>query len=203
MWITITVIVVFYGADIGNFMGWIPVSFSNQNDTPHAATAAKQDISPHATQANVVGNSSNRIMCAECGVIVLIREIHKDGAASDLGMVSGDVLGDEVKKKTESIKSYEIKVRFDDGSSRVYSAGNPPVLRSGNRVKIVDGVIQLNPHRAREGVKHRSRRSAVAAASFSGEEPLHLSQEDTRPMNGGERIDPDVLLHIRNSGALS
>lgn len=165
MWIMTTVIVVFYGVDIGAFVGWIPASYSNENDTPLAVTGANQDIKLHTTQANVMGNNSNRTMCAECGVIVLIREIHEDGADSDLGIVSRNVLGNEIEKKMGSAKRYEIKIRFDDGSSRVYSTGNPPALRSGNQIKVVDGVIRLNSHRAREGVKHRSRRSAVAAAS--------------------------------------
>lgn len=165
MWITTAVVVAFYSVDIGIFMGWIPASYGNQSNNSYTTTAAYQDIRPQVARENVVGNSSETAMCYECGVIVLIREIHNDSAASDIGMISGNLLGNEIDKKTGSIKNYEIKIRFDDGSSRMYSAGKPPVLRSGNQVKVVDGVIKLNPYRARDGVRHHSRRSAVAAAS--------------------------------------
>jgi len=42
------------------------------------------------------------------------------------------------------IPSYEITVRFDDGSSRVISEGNPPTWRTGDKVKVINGVIQSN-----------------------------------------------------------
>ena len=225
VWITTTVIVVFCGVAIGTFMGWNPTSFINPGNIPLAVAAINQTIKAHTTGADVMGESSNtnRAACAECGVIESIREISKDGAASGPGIVGGAVFGNEVEKKTESIKRYEITVRFDDGSGRVFSAEKPPAWRAGNRVKVVDGAIQLNPRRTREGVKHRSGKSAVAAAASVGQlfgnegasrrqvivalfadvESWSLPQGDTRPVNEGTRVDLDVLLRIRDSGALS
>jgi hypothetical protein len=35
-------------------------------------------------------------------------------------------------------------VRFDDGSSRVFNEAAAPTWRSGDKVKVVNGVIQSN-----------------------------------------------------------
>jgi outer membrane lipoprotein SlyB len=40
--------------------------------------------------------------------------------------------------------SYESTVRLEDGSSRVISQASAPTWRSGDRVKIVNGVIESN-----------------------------------------------------------
>jgi len=41
-------------------------------------------------------------------------------------------------------KSYEIVIRFDDGSSRVIQQAAAPAWRSGDRVRVINGVIHAN-----------------------------------------------------------
>jgi outer membrane lipoprotein SlyB len=110
--------------------------------------------------------------CSECGVIESVREIETKGEGSGLGAVGGGVMGglignqvgggrgkdvmtvigavggamagNEVEKRTKSTKSYAITIRFDDGSSRVFSEANAPMWRAGDKVKIVNGLIQSN-----------------------------------------------------------
>jgi len=110
--------------------------------------------------------------CAECGVVESMREIdvrgdgtglgavggavvggvigHQVGrgrgndVATVLGAVGGAVAGNQIEKQAKSTKSYEITVRFDDGSSRVISEANPPTWRAGDKVKVVNGAIQSN-----------------------------------------------------------
>ena len=110
--------------------------------------------------------------CAECGVIESVREINAKGSASGVGAVGGAVVGgllgnqvgggrgqdvmtvvgavggalagNEVEKRVKSTKSYAITVRFDDGSSREINEANPPAWRAGDKVKVVNGVIQSN-----------------------------------------------------------
>jgi outer membrane lipoprotein SlyB len=54
------------------------------------------------------------------------------------------VAGNQIEKHARSTKSYEITVRFDDGSSRVINDANPPTWRTGDKVKVINGVIQSN-----------------------------------------------------------
>jgi outer membrane lipoprotein SlyB len=110
--------------------------------------------------------------CAECGVIQSVRAVESKGAGSGvgaaggavvggvlghqvghgdgntiatvLGAVGGAVAGNEIEKRVKTSKSYEITVRFDDGSSRMFTEANAPTWRSGDKVKVVNGVIQSN-----------------------------------------------------------
>jgi len=108
-------------------------------------------------------------VCHDCGVIESVREIEKKGEGSGLGAavggVAGGILGNqtgagrgkdvmtvlgaiggalaghEIEKNTRKIKSYEIDIRLDDGSSRVITQDVQPAWRMGDRVKLVNGVI--------------------------------------------------------------
>ena len=110
--------------------------------------------------------------CAECGVIESVREVAAKGQGSGLGAVGGAVVGgllgnqvgggrgqdvmtvvgavggavagNEIEKRVKTTKSYSITVRFDDGSSRVISEANAPTWRAGDKVKVINGVIQSN-----------------------------------------------------------
>jgi outer membrane lipoprotein SlyB len=110
--------------------------------------------------------------CQECGVIESVREIEKKGQGSGLGAavggVAGGVLGHqtgggrgkdvmtvlgaiggafaghEIEKNAKKVKSYEIDVRLDDGSTRVVTQDVVPAWRMGDRVKLVNGAIIAN-----------------------------------------------------------
>jgi outer membrane lipoprotein SlyB len=64
--------------------------------------------------------------------------------ATVIGAVGGGFAGNEIEKRVKSKKSYEVTVRFDDGSSRVITEVNAPAWRSGDKVKVINGVIQSN-----------------------------------------------------------
>ena len=117
-------------------------------------------------------NASTNVKCAECGVVESVREIETKGEGSGLGAVGGAVVGgvlghqvgggrgqdiatvvgavggavagNEVEKRVKSTKSYEITVRFEGGSSRVIHEANATTWRTGDRVKIIEGVIHSN-----------------------------------------------------------
>jgi len=112
------------------------------------------------------------VTCAECGVIESVREVEAKGKGSGLGAVGGAVVGgllgnqvgggrgqdvmtvvgavggavagNEVEKRVKTSKSYEVTVRLHDGSSRVISEASQPTWRTGDKVKVINGVIQSN-----------------------------------------------------------
>ena len=63
-------------------------------------------------------------------------------AMSVLGAVGGAIAGHQVEKKVRASKSYEITVRFDDGSIRTVSQSTPPAWRAGDKVRVDGGSIQ-------------------------------------------------------------
>jgi outer membrane lipoprotein SlyB len=121
-----------------------------------------------ANSANARANAR----CNECGVIESVREIATKGEGSGLGVVGGAVVGgvlghqvgggrgqdiatvagavggavagNEIEKRVKSVKSYEITVRLENGSSRVIHEASTPSWRVGDRVRVVNGVIQSN-----------------------------------------------------------
>ncbi|HWI15316.1 MAG TPA: glycine zipper 2TM domain-containing protein [Burkholderiales bacterium] len=64
--------------------------------------------------------------------------------ATVVGAVGGAVGGNQIEKSMKSSKSYEVVVRFEDGSSRVVQQAAAPTWRSGDRVRVIDGVIHAN-----------------------------------------------------------
>jgi len=110
--------------------------------------------------------------CAECGVIDSIREVTTKGEGSGLGVIGGAVVGgllgnqvgagsgkdvatvagavggavagNQIEKSVKSTKSYDIIVRFEDGSSRVIHEENATAWRPGDQVKVINGVIRSN-----------------------------------------------------------
>ena len=58
-----------------------------------------------------------------------------------LGAIGGAVAGHQIEKNVKKVKSYEIAVRLDDGSTQFITQDKPPAWRSGDRVRLVDGVI--------------------------------------------------------------
>lgn len=113
-----------------------------------------------------------RPICSECGVIETISEVKKEGQGSGggavggavvggvlghqvgrgtgrdvatvLGAIGGALAGNAIEKKAKTTTEYNIVVRFEDGSSRIFPSATVPSWRIGDKVKVVNGVIQAN-----------------------------------------------------------
>jgi outer membrane lipoprotein SlyB len=57
------------------------------------------------------------------------------------GAVGGAVVGNQVEGNMNAKHSYEIRVRLDDGSLRVFHQSSRPGWHAGERVKIVGGSL--------------------------------------------------------------
>lgn len=134
----------------------------------HAAPIKRQPETPIVHSPAPVA----AIKCAECGIVESVDAVQAKGAGSGLGAVGGAVLGaivgnqvggghgkdamtvigavggglagNEVEKRVKSTTSYTVTVRFEDGTSRVFSAAAASSWHVGDKVRIVDGVIRSN-----------------------------------------------------------
>ena len=161
-------------SDSGPLAKLDPPSAKTATSAPARAHTAPALIPVPQTPVQVASNAptSAKAQCAACGVIESVREIATRGASTGLGAVGGAlvggvlghqigggrgqdiatvagavggaVAGNQIEKSVNSSKSYEITVRFEDGSSRVISEANPPAWRTGDRVKVINGAIQSN-----------------------------------------------------------
>ena len=148
------------------------IALTKQPTAPAKPAAARTRTAPAKAPVQVADSTPARWRCAECGVVELVREIETKGEGSGIGAVGGAVVGgvlghqvgggsgqkiatvvgavggavagNEVEKRVKSNKTYDITVRLDDGSSRVISEANAPTWRAGDKVKVVNGVIQSN-----------------------------------------------------------
>jgi len=133
-------------------------------EAPARATRAAREETP----VTVVAAQK----CVDCGVVQSVREIDAKGEGSGLGAVGGAVVGgvlgnqvgggknkkiltavgavggavagNEIEKRVKSTKSYEVTVQFDDGTSRVFTEASLPSWHNGDKVRLVNGVLQSN-----------------------------------------------------------
>ena len=137
------------------------------------ASVPKVKVAAAETPAPAVVNTPVVKICAECGVVESVRTIDTKGKGSGIGAVGGAVVGgiaanqisdrgtgktvatvvgaaagglagNEIEKYVKSDKSYEIVVRLDNGSTQTFMEAKPPTWQPGNRVRIVNGVLQSN-----------------------------------------------------------
>jgi len=109
-------------------------------------------------------------ICKECAVIEEVREVEKAGQASGAGAVGGAVVGgvighqvgggrgrdvatvlgalggglagNQIEKNAKTTKEYQIFVRYEDGTKGLFTQPTPPSWRIGDKVKVINGVIQ-------------------------------------------------------------
>ncbi len=114
--------------------------------------------------------------CRDCGVVEAVREVPVEakgsgggavaggivggivgnqigkGATRDiatvLGAVGGAYAGNHIEKSTKESKRYDVVVRFEDGSMRTFSSDSPPAWRSGDRVRLSNGLLAADSGRA-------------------------------------------------------
>lgn len=111
-------------------------------------------------------------ICYDCGVVDSVRMIEKAGEGTGLGAVAGGVAGavlgnqvgagrgrdvmtllgavgggfagHQIEKTVKKTKSYEITVRFEDGTTRVFNQETEPSWRAGDKIKVNNGILSSN-----------------------------------------------------------
>ncbi|HYM43905.1 MAG TPA: glycine zipper 2TM domain-containing protein [Steroidobacteraceae bacterium] len=171
LWVAGVVFILFCGAGVAAMMGWIGSSASKTAEPSPVTQLDRQPRAaaerPHAARAAVAA------VCHECGVVQSVQEVDSNGAggsgvgyaggavvggvlghqvgegngkkvATVVGAVGGALLGNEAEKRVNTLKTFDITVRFDDGSSRVLNEANATSWRVGDKVKVVNGVLHAN-----------------------------------------------------------
>ncbi len=135
----------------------IPASYAGIPDEGVAAKDAPtgRPVEARATdaKAQVAGarttiNRRNRAPCPECGVVESIRQIERAevvGRQDTLGAKVGRrVSNDAIVAGAITGRSYEITVRFRDGSTTVFNEADPRMWRMGSRVIVIGRSIASN-----------------------------------------------------------
>ncbi len=64
--------------------------------------------------------------------------------ATVAGVAGGAYAGHQIERRTSSGRRYEVVVRMEDGSTRVFPYDTEPAFRAGERVRIIEGRLQYN-----------------------------------------------------------
>jgi len=132
-----------------------------RSEPPHVAAHAAVPPPPPVVVAAI---------CRECAVIEEVREVEKAGQASGAGAVGGAVVGgvvghqmgggrgkdfatilgalggglagNAIEKNAKKTVEYQIVIRYEDGTKGLFTQATPPSWRSGDKVKVINGVIQ-------------------------------------------------------------
>ena len=145
---------------------------ADEHKSVHAHKSDKPRKDKVYVVSNTTNPVPQKVICNECGVVQSTREIVQPGdggavgivggavvggllgnqvgkgrgkdVATVAGAVGGAVVGNEIEKRVDTTKRYEVAVRFNDGSSRVFTETKPTAWRSGDHVKLVDGVLRAH-----------------------------------------------------------
>ncbi|HYU70692.1 MAG TPA: glycine zipper 2TM domain-containing protein [Burkholderiales bacterium] len=132
-----------------------------RSEPPHVAARAAVPPPPPVVVAAI---------CRECAVVEEVREVEKAGTGSGAGAVGGAVVGgvlghqmgggrgkdiatvlgalggglagNQIEKNAKKTVEYQIIIRYEDGTKGLFTQATPPSWRPGDKVKIIDGVIQ-------------------------------------------------------------
>ncbi|MEX2241778.1 MAG: glycine zipper 2TM domain-containing protein [Burkholderiales bacterium] len=167
MWIAGIALIVFCGAGIAAFMGWIP---GTAGGPAEPALATKLDPPRAAARARAPAPVPVAAVCLQCGIVQSVVEVEDKGKGTGLGVaggavvggvlgsqvghgdgrklatvvgaVGGAVLGNDIERRARSVKRYEVTVRMESGAVRVITEDLQPAWRAGDKVRIVDGALQ-------------------------------------------------------------
>jgi hypothetical protein len=159
MWIAGAAIVALTASGAFAIVRGIPPSIASHEEGGGAAARAASIVSAGAGDAQaqeariavaVAPSSTNRLRrmpCSECAVVASIRRVdrpvqvdgnHNVGLATVLA-VDARTAASAVPGATESGASYEVTVRFRDGSTAIFIEERLPNVRPGRRVVVIGG----------------------------------------------------------------
>jgi outer membrane lipoprotein SlyB len=171
-WAAGITLIVFCSVGVGAFMGWIPGSEGKPGEPSLVGKAERSSPAQPASRPAAKAPRPVAAVCAECGVVQSVNEVKVRGEASGIGAVGGGVVGgvaghqvgdgdtrkvatvvgavagavagNAIEKHVRNSKDFQITVRFEDGSTRVITEHDATTWRAGDKIRVVNGVIQSN-----------------------------------------------------------
>ena len=161
-------VIIFSVLGIAAMTGYMPSALSKNG--PDAASEAASGDAPAKNPGKPRPAADGSAACADCGVVESIRAVESKGQGSGLGAVAGGVVGGllgnqigggggrtamtviglgagayaghEIEKNTNKSVSYQVRVRMNDGTHRVFYERAQPALAVGQKVRVTNsGVI--------------------------------------------------------------
>ncbi len=171
-------VIIAAGVAVAAITGYLPGTKADQPDKMPEKPVAQHQAKPAQQRQHVASAKQaetpathTAAACADCGVIVEVKEVEVKGKGTGIGAVAGGVggavigheigdgsragtavgavvgavAGHQIERQARAHKKYEITVRMNDGSTKELSdeTGNPIAWKSGDKVRVgQDGVIK-------------------------------------------------------------
>jgi hypothetical protein len=135
MLIAAITVIVFSFAGIATTMGWLPGAQSQGRPLERSESPAPR---PAAENPRAAAPAPAAPCADDCGVVESIYAVEARGAGSGLGAYAGD----EIHQSTRISVSYQIRVRMNDGATRIFHERAQPAFAVGQKVRVTgQGVI--------------------------------------------------------------
>lgn len=149
---------------IAAMMGWLPLAQSQSTEPPAVTAPARK--AGQGVPAKTPKRTVAAARCEDCGIVDLIHVVNVKGQGGGVGAVAGGVVGGilgnqvgggrgrtamtvvgagagafaghEIEKNMDKRVNYEVHIRMEDNSVRVFNMPDP-VVAVGQRVKIRNG----------------------------------------------------------------
>ncbi|MGH8674925.1 MAG: glycine zipper 2TM domain-containing protein [Burkholderiales bacterium] len=143
-----------------------------QKPVQHVAPQRTEGVAERTQVAAAPAVAQQRAVCSDCGSVIDVREVEVKGEGSGVGAVAGGVAGavignqfgrggtktvariagaaggayagHQIEKQVRTHKRYDVIVRMEAGGERTVSYESAPTWRAGDRVRIVDGRLELD-----------------------------------------------------------
>ena len=134
-------------AGIATVMAWVP-SVGDVENVGVALDSLPPPVRPVGVEEQISAGQARRALsarrqCEECGVVASTREIRQHREGSEFG-AAGDVTRGGRSAPDESTRTYEVTVRMQDGSNRVFVQASPANWRVGERLIFIAGLSQAS-----------------------------------------------------------
>lgn len=143
-----------------------------RKSTPAKSSVKHSDTEKTAAKESAPEKKAATHVCQDCGTITAIHAVEQEGEGSGLGAIAGGVAGavlghqvgggtgkdlatiagaaggayagHQIEKKMKKTVRYDITVKMENGKHRTVSQKEAPAFAVGDKVKIVDGILQGN-----------------------------------------------------------
>ncbi len=166
MLIAAITVIAFCIVGIATMLGWLPDARSTTEPTVESGGQAEPVRKPAQRISTGTARAPAPVACANCGVIESIRVVESKGEGSGAGAVAGGVVGGvlgnqvghgggravmtvvgagagayaghEIEKNVRRTTKYQIGVRMNDGSHRMFYQQTQPAFGIGQKVRATE-----------------------------------------------------------------
>jgi len=118
----------------------------NRNRRALAGTLAALSLLTLAacgTPETSASDTASADQASATGVVQSVERVDRKDAGIGVGTIAGAVVASPApRSRMDGAQWYRVTLRMDDGSQQVFAIGTDPGYRTGDRIQVVNGIVQ-------------------------------------------------------------